>query len=46
MEATFAAAVDACSHALEPVLVQAEKMQAHLRQCEQDLQGLGVALRG
>ncbi|MDR2328311.1 MAG: 50S ribosome-binding GTPase [Comamonas sp.] len=46
METAFAAAVDACSHALEPVLVQTEKMQTHLRQCAQDLQDLGMALRG
>jgi len=46
MVAAFAAAVDACSHALEPMLVQTEKMQAHLRRCVQDLQDLGMSLRG
>lgn len=31
-EAAFAAAVDVCGHAQAPLLVQAEKMQTHLRQ--------------
>lgn len=46
MVAAFAAALEACSHALEPMLVQTEKMQAHLRRCVQDLQDLGMSLRG
>lgn len=45
MEAAFAASVDACSRALEPMLVPTENMQMHLRQCAQDLQRLGTALR-
>lgn len=45
LEMAFAAAVDTCSHALEPMVLPVAQMQAHLQQCSQDLHSLGTALR-
>jgi len=44
MVAAFAAALEACSHALEPMLEQTKNIQAHLRKFAQDPQGLSRAL--
>lgn len=45
LEVALAAAVDTCSHALEPMVLPVAQMQAHLRQCSQDLHSVGTALR-
>ncbi|MEJ5128452.1 dynamin family protein [Comamonas sp. MYb21] len=45
LEMALAAAVDTCSHALEPMVLPVAQMQAHLRQCSQDLHGVGTTLR-